>query len=78
MKEILSRLEKGEGKFKKVTIYLKGWHPDKGKLTMGWSGKETRVTYDAVVPDGTYHVQGERSRHPGGSDEHVGSGRTRT
>lgn len=44
------------GSYRKVKQYLKGWHPDLGKLHMGWQGKETIIERDVISPVRTFTV----------------------
>ena len=44
-----------------VKKWVKGWHPAKGKLTVGLTGKETIITQNGVMPSGTFDVKGGKS-----------------
>lgn len=39
-----------QGSYKRVRRFLSGHHPERGKLTEGWSGPETIEETDAIVP----------------------------
>jgi hypothetical protein len=48
------------GSFKRVRRYLKGWHPERGKLSFGWQGKETIEEKDVIIPIKTFMVENEQ------------------
>lgn len=45
-----------QGSFRRVKRYLKGSHPELGKLVRGLTGWETLVEVDVVVPMGIFEV----------------------
>lgn len=54
-----------KGSFKRVRQYLRGWHPELGKLHMGWQGRETVVEKEAVAPAATFTVAEPVRTHTG-------------
>jgi hypothetical protein len=44
-----------QGSFKRVKRYLKGFHPELGKLYEGLSGKETIQEKDIITPVITFY-----------------------
>lgn len=38
------------GTFRRVRQYVAGWHPELGTLHFGWSGRETIVEVDRIMP----------------------------
>ena len=71
--EVLARQIKINGRFCKVTEWVSGWHPDKGKLAKGWTGKETMISYTGIIPSGVFTVkEGEQNERtsPSGRGAH--------
>lgn len=50
--EVLSQ----SGSFKRVRRFLQGHHPERGKLTEGWSGPETIEETDLISPAAVVYV----------------------
>lgn len=44
------------GSFMRVRRWLKGAHPERGKLVRGWTGMETIEEVDFIKPIGFYTV----------------------
>jgi len=51
-----------QGSFRRVRRYLKGWHPERGRLHSGWQGKETIEEKDVISPIKTFEVKDEPCR----------------
>lgn len=45
-----------DGTFRRIRQYLAGWHPERGVLHFGWSGRETIVERDVISPIHPVHV----------------------
>ncbi|MBI2086447.1 hypothetical protein HYT74_03845 [Candidatus Daviesbacteria bacterium] len=45
-----------QGGFSRVRRYLKGWHPDLGRLSYGWQGEETIVELGKIQPIRVFNV----------------------
>jgi len=61
-----------QGCFRRVIRYLEGWHASKGKLTMGYRGKETIQTIDLIEPKVVFEVRQENNE-PAAEKKHRGS-----
>lgn len=49
------------GSFMRVRRWLKGAHPERGKLVRGWTGMETIEEVDFIKPVGYYTVMENQS-----------------
>lgn len=45
-----------QNSFRRVRRWIKGWHPELGLLTFGYTGPETVMEVDLIRPMGTYIV----------------------
>ncbi len=41
----------------RVRRWLSGWHPEEGRLILGWTGEETEVEKTVIKPTVTYIVE---------------------
>jgi hypothetical protein len=39
-----------QGSFRRLRQYVAGWHPHLGTLHFGWSGRETIIERDVILP----------------------------
>lgn len=46
-----------QGSFRQIRRYVKGWHPEEGRLTYGLQGKETIIDKTSIRPLITFDVK---------------------